>query len=298
MNQSPIEQLLKEENDNFPDKTQIANELISLLDNHPTIYTPTKNIGEFHCIDIANEEKNLTSISPPEQHFFISILRNTKFDVHKAVKKWENFMRLSQSFNEFLSWDSKLWSISEQMLSEGIVYPLRERDTMGRCVIVFEIAKRDPSVFQGYDLWRLIVHLTAVLMINDIDLSVCGFVYLFDGSNIGLQHLPSMRDMHFLSKSTNGSIPRIQKVILYKFPKIMSASVKLGKKIITQKMRDRIEIADSVDDVHKILPKSILPLHLGGDEDVDVLIKAGQLIWTSKVTKMLVDFMRECRVKM
>lgn len=173
--------------------------------------------------------------------------------------------------------------ISYKMLAEGIVLPLESRDSLGRKIVLVDLGKRDVTIHSFADLIRTMMTVTSMMLQDDEITSLTGVVYIFDGSCLGLQHVPSVKDLQFLVKSAHVGIIRIKKIVMFKFPRFMTAPVKIMKSFQSKKMRERVELVDDVENVCSMIqPKSILPKHFGGDQDMESLIESAKETWNSE----------------
>lgn len=228
-----------------------------------------------------------------EEDLLLACLRNTKYDVQKAVKKIEKNALLTKDYWEYLSWKEQYVNISRKLIDEGIIVTLPNRDSMGRKVIIINLSKRDPEVFSYSDLLRTIT-LNTILLQDDEITSLTGFVFIFDGSGLSLQHMISMKDLQYLVKTSDVAIARIKKTVLHKFPYFMNAGVKFAQSIQSQKMRERIETTNSIENIHRIVkPKSILPESFGGEAKIEDLINSGKQLWSSEKSQRITKYLRE-----
>lgn len=229
--------------------------------------------------------------------FAIACLRSVKYDVQKAVRKLETFCLMSRDFNEYLSWQSEYMAVCYEMMSDGCVVPLKDRDSMGRKDILVDLGKRDPKVYSFADLLRTISTVLTVIVQDDEITSLTGVVLICDGSNLTFQHIPSIKDIQFLVKSSNISVTRIKRMIMYKFPSFMTAPLKIMKSIQSEKMRQRVQIAETIEDIHRIVqPKSMLPTLLNGRQNMEILIKDAQIVWNSRSCRELAEFLKTVQV--
>lgn len=195
-----------------------------------------------------------------------------------------------------MNWKEESLETTRKIIDAGIIAILPERDQHGRKVVVINLAKRNTSVFSYADLLRTIFHCSNVLQ-DDTVTSLTGFVYIFNGSGISLQHIPSIKDLQFLSKTSELAIARIKTIILYKFPFFMSATVKFIRSIQSEKIRKRTQVAGNVEDIYAVVqPKSILPENFGGEltEENRKILNAE--LWSSEKAKSVVKFNRESYV--
>lgn len=173
--------------------------------------------------------------------------------------------------------------ISYKMLGEGLVLPLPDRDSLGRRIVLVDLGKRDATIYSFADLIRTLSIVMTMMLQDDGITSLTGVVVIFDGTDLGLQHIPSMKDIQFLVKSSNIAVARIKKMVIFNFPTFMTATVKIVKSIQSKKMRERVDLIDKVEGICQIVqPISIFPKHFGGDQEMENLIKSARETWNSE----------------
>lgn len=237
----------------------------------------------------------ISNISPfnADEPLLVAYLRNTKYDIEKAVKKIETYQLMEKSYSEYVRFHPALLDKSLEIIREGCVYPLIERDSMGRRVIVIALGKRDTQVYSGADIFRTCTLITILLQDDEIT-SLAGVIYIFDFIGIGHQHLPSIRDMQYLVKGANMCIARVKQIVCYNFPYFMSKPVKIMISCLSKKIQERVVIAEKVEQI-SIQPKSILPENLGGHQKLEDLVRgASELCQTEKSLQTIKFIQLEC----
>lgn len=223
-------------------------------------------------------------ISPSDDLACTLCLRSAKYDIGRFLKQAERYQLLRKDFEDFTSWEKPYLDQSFNMtMRSGEFIILPQRDSDGHRVIILRPGVREGTMHKTHaDFWRtLMVNLVLCLNSDDIT-SLLGFVLIFDGSYTGKQHLPGVKDLQFAVKSQNARFAPVKKVILYKFPFLLTTTVRIYKSLLSNKMGQRIEIAGSNEDLHSYLqPKSILPQIYDGDEtekNTEAFVKK---LWTT-----------------
>lgn len=200
---------------------------------------------------------------------------------------------LTKDFPDFFNFEEDKIAITRKLADAEVVVTLPERDLLGRRVILVNMGKCDMKLFSCCDMIRAMFHNQVAIQDDEIT-SLTGAVYIFDGSNLTVQHLPTLKDMQFIAKTTDLSFCRIKKIILYRFPYIMNASLKFVQSFQSAKIRERTQVASEIQDIHRIVqPRSILPMHqYDGDLTVESMKKFTKELWT---TERIRSVMKTCR---
>lgn len=187
--------------------------------------------------------------------------------------------------------------VSRRLLDQGVVVPLKQRDALGRRVVILDIGKHDFKFAPYTDLMRTLYQ-TVCLLREDETTSLTGFVFIVDGSNLRVQHFLGLRDLQFAENLSRSTLVRVKLTIVYKFPTIMSWSVKMLRSFLSPKMQKTVKFANSSAELGKILqPKEILPKTMGGEENISDLIESVKDLWNCKKSLELADTNSECYVK-
>lgn len=198
--------------------------------------------------------------------FLLRFLRTKKFSVPAACEMLERYLTIRQLYPD---WFRKL-DIEDPALEEifdnGYLVPLPERDELGRQYIISLAGRFDPYKFTSAQMAR--VHsLICEALLDDEESQVSGYVYVNDesGMNMGLVSLWSITDLRNIVKCIQNSTPmRHKETHFINIPQYANKVIEFGISILSDKLRKRIILHKSIDELKSKINPSILPLEYGG----------------------------------
>ncbi|KAJ8711048.1 hypothetical protein PYW07_008290 [Mythimna separata] len=99
---------------------------------------------------------------------------------------------------------------------------------------------------------------------------VNGFVVIIDFSEINLIEVMSKMNavelQQFLTILIKGYSARLKKILMLTDSKAIELLVKTVKHIVSEKIGSRIHVQPNLEELHKVVPKEILPVEYGGTE--------------------------------
>lgn len=203
---------------------------------------------------------------------------------------------MHRDYWDYLNWDVEHLGITKKLVNDGVIVTLPDLDDFGRRVIIINMNKLDIKVHSNSDLIRAMCHNSNFLQ-DDPVTSLTGLVYIYNGCGLTLQNMPSMRDLHFLAKSSDLGISRIKAVILYKFPFFMNATIKFAKSLQSKKIQNRMHITHSLEEIHNIMKsRSIFPISYGGDLTSERQSAYDKELYESEKAKKIIKVYRDFRV--
>lgn len=156
----------------------------------------------------------------------------------------------------------RVWELYES----GYAYPLKERDDEGKRIILLQARKLDTSKFTSSDAVRLIVVIVETLMEeHETQISGISTVCDFTGSSYNYFKLFSIRDIKdFADCAKNASIGREKENFFVNLPTLAAFLFEIGRRALTEKLRQRIITAKSMNQLKTYIDPNLLPLEHGG----------------------------------
>lgn len=170
-----------------------------------------------------------------------------------SVPKWYDFN--DDAF-------TRLW----RLFDTGVAYPLIERDSEGRRIILIQTRKMDPKEFTSADAIHLLTHIARVIL-EEEETQISGIITIIDQSEITFGHLRllSVSDaIDFVAVMKHGTIGRQKGMFLVSLPSFASFMLEIAKKATNEKLRQRIHVIDSMETIKGIIDPKLFPLELGG----------------------------------
>ncbi|KAL1115223.1 hypothetical protein AAG570_007254 [Ranatra chinensis] len=178
----------------------------------------------------------------------------------------ERYLAIRQMYPEwFRNLDVEDKAISE-IIDSGYLFPLPERDDLGRRV-VFSIAQKfDPYKYSSDHMAK--VHSIAVeSLMDDEENQIRGYTYINDESGLSMGHLSlwSLTDMRNMSRCVQYSTPmRHKSTHFINVPSFASKMFEFFSSLLNDKLKKRITVHKDVEDLKKHIDIRILPKEYGG----------------------------------
>lgn len=182
------------------------------------------------------------------------------------------------------------------MLDDGVILLLGQ-DSESRFVLLINCGKIDSSKGDSFtDLIRL-MGLIFVVMREEEDAQFAGFILIYNIEGLTLQLLPTLEDIRFSASSSGAELIKVSKMLFMKVPAIFMMTLKLFKKMSSEKITKNLVIMGKNDSLDQyVIPKSILPRSHGGDQDVDKLIQNMKDLLLSEKGKRIIDESRKLEI--
>lgn len=161
------------------------------------------------------------------------------------------------------------------MFNTGICYPLIDRDETGQKIMIFRVSKWDLSKYSFYDVTKFVGIVLAFSLLKEA--GVNGVNLIFDATGITLQHLIS--PMEILSYASFGkSMPlKLKNIYVIDSSSFMNTVGNFIVRTFSEKLKSRVLILKSFDDLKKHLNSDSLPQEFGGlhteHEMIEKLVK-------------------------
>ncbi|KAG8193028.1 hypothetical protein JTE90_028145 [Oedothorax gibbosus] len=206
-----------------------------------------------------NETKDINFLDD----FLRQFLRQSKYNVSKSFKRLQSFIKFrKQNENIFKNVENITKSIDYQFCT-----PLPFRCREGCTITLFDYSKWSPSGITVEDLNRIGIIMYHQALRNPLA-QVNGFKMIVDwkGSNFTqLRHTPP-KSLYLAYKSFVACTPARNKEIHFvNEGAIWQATWTLLKPFMSEKMKKRIIVHSSPEDLLNYFPKHCLPVQYGGD---------------------------------
>jgi hypothetical protein len=201
-----------------------------------------------------------------DDKFLLQFLRTKKFDIDRVVDLFEKFMLLKFNFPKWFDYEDNEWRKMWELFDSGFMIPLQERDVEGRSVILVQAQKLDPNKFTFADILRLITWIAQVLL-EDEETQIAGFVVIADCTNVTLSHYKifSISDViNFVKVIRQSSVGRHKKMVIINLPSYATVMLEVAKKVMSDKLRQRICLLKEFSELKNEIDPLILPLEYEG----------------------------------
>ncbi|XP_055917854.1 uncharacterized protein LOC129950080 [Eupeodes corollae] len=202
--------------------------------------------------------------------FLVAFLRGCKFNLEKAKKKLEKYYSLQvgipEVFNNRLVDDEKLLEI----IRMGVILKLPiPKDSEGPCINIIRATIYDTNVYKFADVLRLGVMLGEIMMLEDDNSVISGYIEIMDMQNVGASHLFQLHPnlLRKCSVYADEANPMRQKGTHFiNVPPAFDFGFRGLKAIFPEKVTKRIFVhPDKSETLYSHVPKKYLPIEYGGE---------------------------------
>ncbi|XP_033191707.1 clavesin-2 [Bombus vancouverensis nearcticus] len=199
--------------------------------------------------------------------FLLRFLRTKKFSVPMAEEMLERYLTIRQLYpNWFQNLDVEDKDI-EAIIDAGYLIPLMQRDRHGRRVILSCAGRFDPYKYTSAQMARAHSLVVESLM-DDEENQVRGYTHINDESGLTMGHLSawSLTDIRNMLRCIQNSTPmRHKETHFVNIPSCAIKVIEFGISLLNDKLKNRIMVHKSLDELKTAIDPTILPKEYGGE---------------------------------
>ncbi|KAJ9573518.1 hypothetical protein L9F63_009082 [Diploptera punctata] len=199
--------------------------------------------------------------------FLLRFLRTKKFSIPLAQEMLERYLVIRQLYPQ---WFRKL-TINDpavtELLEKGYIVPLPQRDDFGRQVIISCAGRFDPYKYSAVHMVRCHSLVVECLMDEDEN-QIRGYSYCNDESGLTMGHISlwSLTDIRKILRCIQNSTPMRHKAThFFNVPHYANKVFEFFIGLLNEKLKDRIKLHTSIDDLKEAVNPKILPKEYGGE---------------------------------
>lgn len=98
--------------------------------------------------------KFTSGFSLADDVFLLQFLRTKKYSMDSAFKSFENYNLAQKKYSKWFDIAEKDFERMMELYRTGYIYPLHERDDVGRKIIFIQIKRLEPGYFTSADAIR------------------------------------------------------------------------------------------------------------------------------------------------
>lgn len=209
-----------------------------------------------------------------DDSYLLQYLRVRKFNVDEAFKTLERGYLGYFRYPQFLDLTEAPKKKMMELLDVGFCYPLKDRDMEGRRVILMQTARSNPDTHTIHDALRLLCFITVVLL-EEEETQIAGIVLVFNHENITLKHLMTPVDVRdFMDLVKNLSPARQKESYIMNLPTAGTFMIELFLAAANEKIRKRIKVLKSSDELKEHIDVKLLPKQYGGTTTEEEMLDA------------------------
>ncbi|XP_015116114.1 clavesin-2 [Diachasma alloeum] len=198
--------------------------------------------------------------------FLLRFLRTKKFSLPMAQEMLERYLTIRQVYPD---WFQKL-DINdpeiEAIIDAGYLVPMLERDESGRQVILSCAGRFDPYKYTSAHMARAHSVVLETLM-DEEENQVHGYTHINDESGLTMGHISawSLTDIRNMLRCIQNSTPiRHKGTHFINIPAFGSKILEFAVSLLNDKLRSRIYVHKSLEDLAETVNPKILPKEYGG----------------------------------
>lgn len=196
-----------------------------------------------------------------DDQFLLRFLRCEKFRVEDAVSRIEKYFEIQSLWPEVYN-DFTFESI-KGLIQSNLIELMPKCDEEGCALLVLRIKNWDTSKYTHHELYKSIIFVNEFMLLHD-RVQIRGIKLLANLEGGSFNHFRNLdrRAMKMWGKTTGKTIPlRLKKMALINVPIIFNVVISFFRKIIGQKMKDRVVSTtgnDASEFDKKCLPKNLV----------------------------------------
>ena len=193
-------------------------------------------------------------------------LRTKKYSIQTACELLEKYLTVRQLFpNWFTKLDINDPAL-EAIIDSGYLFPLPERDELGRRIIFSCASKFDASRFTSAQMAR--THALVVEALLDDECSqISGYCYITDEAGLTMGHVSlwSFVDLKNMSKCIQASSPmRHKETHFVNIPSFANKVIEFTMSLVSDKLKKRIYLDKNIEELKASVNPALLPKEYGG----------------------------------
>lgn len=212
-----------------------------------------------------NQNKNLKSRD--DDQFLVAFLRGCKYSLEKTKKKILMYYTARTTTPEFFNDRDPTDSLTQEILGHGLIMPLPVDESKAFPKIVLtRLGGCDFTKFDFLQVMKTTYLMSDMCMIHSDVTIVVGNINIVDLRGCGLT-LMSQITPQLIRKLSSLLEPfpvRIKAIHLVNPPRGIATVYNLFMSLCHEKLRNRVYMHDTFEDLHKIVDKRHLPVEYGG----------------------------------
>ncbi|ENN76065.1 retinaldehyde-binding protein 1 [Dendroctonus ponderosae] len=219
-----------------------------------------------------------------DDNFLLRFLRVKKFSIPMAQQTLLKYLNYRKRFPQiFLDMDYSDASVN-QLISSGYIFVSPLRDTNGRRVVIYDLSKFNPKRHSGTDMARAHV-VTYETLLSEEENQILGVSHVANiaGVNASFLTLFSVTDFGYLIKWGEQSFPmRHKEIHCLNMPQALRYVYDFAKSNMSQKLKQRFMVHDSMESLFDKVDKRCLPKEMGGEISREQMVAS----WQTELEKM------------
>lgn len=205
-------------------------------------------------------------------------------ETFKAIRR---YIQSKKDYENFLDFDSEHFAKIMKLFDSGCCFPLPERDSEGRRIILIIPAKWDSEIFSPYDFARLIIYVKTILL-EEEKTQIAGISFIIDNVNISTRHSVSpVFVKECIDLMIKCSPVRYKNVYVLNLPSVAKVMFDFVLSMMSKKIAARICSLDDSSKLKYKIDQRLLPKDYGGTETSAEMMKKFLLMHEERCERVL-----------
>lgn len=200
--------------------------------------------------------------------FLLQFLRTKKYSVDQAFSVLENNLLFCMNHSDWFDLSDSRIQRMKEFCRVGFIYPLAERTSDGRQIVFINQPRVDPDIFSSDDVFHLFFVLIVTLLLEE-ETQIAGLTFIGNHENVSMKYISlySVDKVVNVIKFLKNACPgRFKGCALINLPSIAMFLWNAAKSVMTEKLKERIQLVKSFKDIEQSVHKSLLPKEYGGEK--------------------------------
>ncbi|GAB0090853.1 alpha-tocopherol transfer protein-like [Sergentomyia squamirostris] len=204
-----------------------------------------------------------------DDQFLVGFLRGCKYSLERVKKKLDIYYSFRTNLPDLIMNSDPLLEKNKLFLKQGVGLRLPNTITPdGACILLIRPERYDPAKVDIIDIFRYIVMVFDIFIIDNDQWTVSGVLEVIDLANVTMAHILQFTPIYIkkLSVICQDAMPlRLKGVHCINAPPGFDTVFNSFKRFLSEKNRNRIYIHGDLGNLYKHIPQKLLPTEYGGE---------------------------------
>ncbi|XP_061393113.1 alpha-tocopherol transfer protein-like [Musca vetustissima] len=243
------------------------NSILQKIANEELFEVPTRISEDLEALKLwIGQQPHLKSRT--DDQFLIQFLRGCKYSLERAKEKIDRYYTLKTKFPHIMG----IYDVDNERFRQitrlGCIAPLPIPLNDTGCRLVMNHFNYNPEECTAEEMAHVGIAIYELFTIDDPYAGICGIVTIIDMSKVTMAHVLQANPIFLKTMVTffEKSLPlRIKAIYFVNIPKIASSFFKLLLPLFSEKLRQRIFLYPTLEELKKYIPLKYLPEYYGGE---------------------------------
>jgi hypothetical protein len=208
-----------------------------------------------------------------DDSYLLQFLRARKYNMDDAFQIFERLYLSRKRYPQYFDYTPEDFEKMLKLLDTGYCLALPDRDSEGRKVILVQTERCDMNVYSTYDVVRLLCYVVTVVL-EEEETQIAGIILLFDHAGASVKHLMTPTDARdFIHFVKHCCACRQKGTYTMNLPSFANFMFELTMSLLNEKLKKRLFLIKSPDELKNIFDVNILPEKYGGKHSEEKILE-------------------------